>query len=349
MARPTWHLKLRTQFLLAFLGVIAIVMALSTGLFYHQAHQVLMEQMRERLKLTASLAATNIDGEEHRQIHSMDARYARVKDVLIRFRKANPEVRAAYTMRPVKGKIWEFVVDAESPTSKAFSPCGEKYDVSEDPANEEGLTRPAASTRLYPDQFGVWLSGYAPISSKDGPAVVGVDMSAQRVIEAERSIQRMSVGIFLLGMLLAYLVSLLIARLLNRPIDQLVEGARRASQGDLEVRIPESRHDELGELAQVFNHMLGDLARQREELKEQERMSQELATARKIQQAMLPSEPPDSRTLSIDFYAEPASEVGGDYFDFLPLENGQMAIAIGDVTGHGVPAALLMAMVKSCL
>ncbi|MGE5708425.1 MAG: SpoIIE family protein phosphatase, partial [Bacteroidota bacterium] len=110
-----------------------------------------------------------------------------------------------------------------------------------------------------------------------------------------------------------------------------------------------NRQDELGQLARSFNHMLAELAQKQQELKEQERVLQELATARKIQQAMLPTEPPASGSLNIDFYAESASEVGGDYFDFLPLENGKMAFAIGDVTGHGVPAALLMAMVKSCL
>jgi sigma-B regulation protein RsbU (phosphoserine phosphatase) len=95
--------------------------------------------------------------------------------------------------------------------------------------------------------------------------------------------------------------------------------------------------------------MLGELAQKQQELKEQERVLQELATARKIQQAILPSEAPESKTLNIDFYAQSASEVGGDYFDFLPLDDHQMAIVIGDVTGHGVPAALLMAMVRSCL
>ncbi|HEY9854927.1 MAG TPA: PP2C family protein-serine/threonine phosphatase, partial [Stenomitos sp.] len=60
-------------------------------------------------------------------------------------------------------------------------------------------------------------------------------------------------------------------------------------------------------------------------------------------------EAPESKTLNIDFYAQSASEVGGDYFDFLPLDDHQMALVIGDVTGHGVPAALLMAMVRSCL
>lgn len=352
MPHPAWHLKLRTQFMLAFLVVITAMLAVASGLFYTQARAVLIDQLKERLRLTASLAAASIDGDLHQQIHSVDdPLYARVKQKLVRFKDANHEIRALYTMRPVKGKMWAFVVDAEPPQSSFFSPPGEPYDVSGDLENAEGLLHPTASKQLYRDQYGVWLSGYAPIIGKDGVhrAVVGVDMSARKVIEEEQHIQRMAFGIFLFGLILAALVSQFMAQLLNRPIGQLVEGARQASEGDLSVRVPETRRDELGELASSFNHMLKDLARQREELKEQERMSQELATARKIQQAMLPSEPPESRALNIDFFAESASEVGGDYFDFLPLENGKMAIAIGDVTGHGVPAALLMAMIKSCL
>ncbi|HBN08064.1 MAG TPA: hypothetical protein DD435_05260 [Cyanobacteria bacterium UBA8530] len=299
----------------------------------------------------AAMTASVIDGERHESIRSeKDPAYSAIKKKLIGM-MVSPGIRDIYTMKHGKGNTWNYVVDAEPSTSKLYSPFMEPYDASQDPENLKGLLGPSASKKLYTDEYGVWLSGYAPIRGKDGVAraVVGVDMSAKRVIEEESVLLRMTLWIFLLGLGIAAMASFWMARLLNHPISQLVKGVRLVAAGDLSIRVPEERRDELGELAHSFNTMLGDLARQREELKEQERMSQELATARKIQQAMLPSEAPTSGHFNIDFYAESATEVGGDYFDFLPLEDGQMAIVIGDVTGHGVPAALLMAMVKSCL
>lgn len=352
MLHSSGRLRLWAQFMLAFLVVISVILSVASGLFYTQGRGIVLALLRERLTVTASMAAHYVDGDLFSQVRSEEhPGYHTIKDALMPFRNADPKIRDVYSMRPIKGNTWEYVVDTEPRDSKIFTPCAHPYDVSVDPANAEGLKSPSASQKVYRDEYGDWLSGYAPIRNKAGQAVgtVAFDMSASQVLEEEHQIRRMAMIIFFLGLLLAVVASVLMARILNRPIGQLVDGARKVSQGDLTIRVPETRQDELGELASAFNAMLSDLARQREDLKEQERMSQELATARKIQQAMLPTEPPDSGSLNIDFYAESASEVGGDYFDFLPLENGKMAFAIGDVTGHGVPAALLMAMVKSCL
>jgi predicted ester cyclase len=85
------------------------------------------------------------------------------------------------------------------------------------------------------------------------------------------------------------------------------------------------------------------------EISERERVAQELRVARSIQQASLPKEVPTLEGWQINPYYQPAREVGGDFYDFLELKDGQLGLVVGDATGKGVPAALVMASARSML
>jgi len=75
--------------------------------------------------------------------------------------------------------------------------------------------------------------------------------------------------------------------------------------------------------------------------------AKELDVARTIQQNLLPSSPPAVAGLDVSGRNIPADEIGGDYFDWLELEDGQLAVVVGDISGHGIPAALLMAFLRA--
>jgi len=93
---------------------------------------------------------------------------------------------------------------------------------------------------------------------------------------------------------------------------------------------------------------LGELVRrQADEVRERERMAQELRVARLIQQNFLPSQLPSLPGWELGAHYRPAREVGGDFYDFIPLPDGRIAVVIGDVTDKGVPAALVMATTRS--
>ena len=85
------------------------------------------------------------------------------------------------------------------------------------------------------------------------------------------------------------------------------------------------------------------------EARERERIEQELRVARQIQQALLPETIPELDGWRIATYYGPATEVGGDFYDFLELEDGRLGLVVGDATGHGMPAALMMATPAACL
>jgi len=86
-----------------------------------------------------------------------------------------------------------------------------------------------------------------------------------------------------------------------------------------------------------------------QETRERERLEQELEVARRIQQASLPKEVPTLEEWQIAPYYQPAREVGGDFYDFLDLADGRLGVVVGDATGKGVPAALMMASTRSTL
>ena len=135
----------------------------------------------------------------------------------------------------------------------------------------------------------------------------------------------------------------------------------------LGLPIGESRSDDTGTaLAVIINHALalavglGTSRRRRREIlgifvsaqtstRDQIRMRQELDYAREIQLAMLPEGCPPQGWLDICSLSCPATEVGGDYYDYFPLEGGRLAIVVGDVAGHGMASGLLLAGVRSCL
>src|SRR5215207_3279838 len=90
-------------------------------------------------------------------------------------------------------------------------------------------------------------------------------------------------------------------------------------------------------------------ARVEQDIRERERIEQELQVARRIQQASLPDVVPTLEGWQIDPFYQPAREVGGDFYDFFELPNGRLGIVVGDATGKGVPAALVMASARSML
>jgi serine phosphatase RsbU (regulator of sigma subunit)/predicted ester cyclase len=86
-----------------------------------------------------------------------------------------------------------------------------------------------------------------------------------------------------------------------------------------------------------------------EEARERERIEQELQVARRIQQELLPETTPELDGWQIAAYYRPAREVGGDFYDFLDLSDDRLGLVVGDATGHGMPAALVMAAARSML
>jgi serine phosphatase RsbU (regulator of sigma subunit) len=136
---------------------------------------------------------------------------------------------------------------------------------------------------------------------------------------------------------------------ITRAIGALGEGAQHYGEGKLAYRIPIAGDDDLWDTARQFNRMAEGLERARELEKERDRMEHELDLARRIQARLLPSGPPSVPGLDVAGLSGSAREVGGDYFDHLELGGGRLLLVIADVSGKGVPAALLMSGFRASL
>lgn len=132
-------------------------------------------------------------------------------------------------------------------------------------------------------------------------------------------------------------------------VHALHRGTRAVAAGDLDTVIAIPNEDEFGDLARSFNEMTFAVKHGRELALANERLTQELATARAIQVRLLPGAQPQVPGFEVTGASVPSREIGGDYYDFLAQGDDAIGIAIGDVSGKGMPAALLMSNLQASL
>jgi serine phosphatase RsbU (regulator of sigma subunit) len=175
---------------------------------------------------------------------------------------------------------------------------------------------------------------------------------ARPVGESLRVIRRTSVRNLGFGMLviaLAFIGIIPISHRMTQHLTTLTSGVRQLAGGDFHTRVPVRSRDEFGALAGAFNQMAEDLERHEAAAVVQERMRRELELSRLIQTEMLPRRPLTSGSAEIAGVSIPAWQVGGDFFNYFVLPDGRLALLVGDVSGKGVSAALLMANIQATL
>ncbi len=140
-----------------------------------------------------------------------------------------------------------------------------------------------------------------------------------------------------------------LTRSITRTVKDTYAATRQVESGNLSHRIPIRADDQLNSLAASFNDMTENVQRLIAEVKDKERQDSELKIARDVQLGLFPKRPPDLGSLEVAGFCRPARSVSGDYYDFVPLGDRQIALVIGDISGKGISAALLMASIQSSL
>jgi sigma-B regulation protein RsbU (phosphoserine phosphatase) len=155
--------------------------------------------------------------------------------------------------------------------------------------------------------------------------------------------------LFLIFELASLVIGVSLTRTITGAVHNLYEGTQRVSHGDFSHRIAVQGNDQLAELGQSFNQMTANLERLIVVEKEKERLQSELEIAHEVQMQLFPKENPVLRTAQVLGVCHPARMVSGDYYDFVSLPDSTLALAIGDVAGKGISAALLMAAIQSTM
>lgn len=158
----------------------------------------------------------------------------------------------------------------------------------------------------------------------------------------------------LAGMLLMiYLVASMFAAVLifsiSRAVNRIEKGTVAVERGDFTYRIKMRPHNQLGQMAQSFDRMTESIVSLLGRVAEKERLQSEIDIAATIQRNLLPKEGPSFHGVSFSAHFEPSAAIGGDYYDVFNLDRTRLAVAIGDVSGHGLSTGLVMAMVKAAM
>ncbi len=155
--------------------------------------------------------------------------------------------------------------------------------------------------------------------------------------------------LFAVLQLLALWMAGRLSRTVTHSIADLHSATRAVDAGRLNYRIQVTRDDQLADLSRSFNRMAASLEKLMQEQHEKERMDNELAIAQEVQESLFPSASLSLPHLELYGFCRPARGVSGDYYDFLPEGDSGIGLAIGDISGKGISAALLMATLHSAV
>lgn len=154
---------------------------------------------------------------------------------------------------------------------------------------------------------------------------------------------------FLFVEFVSLVIGLSITRTMTLAVHHLYEGTRRVQAGDFTYRIPVNGSDQLSDLGRSYNVMIDNLDRLLKVAKEKERLQADLDIGQEVQTQLYPHSEPHVEGLQIVTRLTPARSVSGDYYDYQRIGESQFALALGDVAGKGISAAILMASIQSAL
>jgi sigma-B regulation protein RsbU (phosphoserine phosphatase) len=148
---------------------------------------------------------------------------------------------------------------------------------------------------------------------------------------------------------LALWIGTKLTRSITSSVANLYEATMHVNRGDFSHRITVKSNDQLAALGNSFNSMTASIERLVLEQKEKQRLENELAIAQEVQEQLFPKEISQLESLEVHGFCRPARTVSGDYYDFLKLGREKMILAVGDISGKGISAALMMATIHAAV
>lgn len=184
------------------------------------------------------------------------------------------------------------------------------------------------------------------------PSVVLDTIFNARVDTISTGIEVALLGVSILFLIVeigSLVIGVSLARTITRAVHNLYQGTQRVIEGDFSHRIAVHGKDQLAALSTSFNSMTENLEQLLVVAKEKERLQTEIEIAREVQNQLYPKVTPVLRTMTVAAICVPARMVSGDYYDYMAVPGGKLALAIGDVAGKGISAALLMATLQAAM
>jgi HAMP domain-containing protein len=265
---PRLRFRYSTKLFISHLVAVFLVSGSVGTFFYVRAMDNLMRSLKSRLQNSAALLSQSISAHDLENIRSADdtekPAYISALEKMRRIRRTNPDIAFLYVMRKDDDQV-RFVVDSDETDAQAQP--GEVYEEVID-SMLMGFHDPSVDDALTEDEWGVFLSGYAPLIHGEGRYLVGIDMRADEVKNKLAELRVTGLASLFASILLALVFALYLSRGLTRRIETLSDHCREFSLGRLQSRIEGRTFDEFDDLATAFNNMGGALAETRTNLEQ---------------------------------------------------------------------------------
>jgi serine phosphatase RsbU (regulator of sigma subunit)/anti-sigma regulatory factor (Ser/Thr protein kinase)/transposase len=326
----------------AFGAITFLVVAAFTVIHMRQRDALEREVLLQARSAAAGVGATAVETLTRREPMSMEQTL--LNQSIRALLRAHPEYASARVLDP-GGRIWgsdRFQELFTVRTLPAFTR----------PAPGPGAVTPSAA---FGPTDGKRRELHHPIldpALRGAPSVLGwVELTVRESAIAGRvqtaMVELATIALFTL--VFGCVLSATLIAIFVRPIQALSDSVRAIGEGTMVADIGASGNEEIDEIARAFNEVTAKFRSAQSHLMEQERMQQEMQMAQEIQQMLLPRRVPELDGFELGSLYRAAKEVGGDYYDFLTVDDRTVGVVVADVSGKGVPGSLVMTMIRTAL
>ncbi|HET9251685.1 MAG TPA: SpoIIE family protein phosphatase [Candidatus Eisenbacteria bacterium] len=327
----------------AFGAITFLVVAAFTVIHMRQRDALEREVLLQARSAAASVGATAVETLTRREPMSMEQTL--LNQSIRALLRAHPEYASARVLDP-GGRIWGSDQFQEVLTVRTLPAV----------VREVGTPgAPGAPTVAFGPTDGKRRELHHPVldpASRGAPRLLGwIELTVRESAIAGRVQTAMMelATIALFTLVLGCGLSALLIAIFVRPIQALSDSVRAIGEGTMVADIGTSGNEEIDEIARAFNEVTAKFRSAQSHLMEQERMQQEMQMAQEIQQMLLPRRVPELEGFELGSLYRAAKEVGGDYYDFLTVDDRTVGVVVADVSGKGVPGSLVMTMIRTAL
>jgi diguanylate cyclase (GGDEF)-like protein len=254
-------ISIRNKLFLSHLLIVVFITATIGVYFYIHAAENLLNCLKERLKSSAALVSPMIDAEELLHIRSAEdtarPEYQRNLSKLRTLCRTNPDIAFLYVMRREGEQVY-FVLDSDETEQQALPGTEYRHRF---PRLMQGFTSVMVDDRIVSDEWGSFLSGYAPIKHGNGQFLVGIDMRANEVTAKYQNLRISGAVSVLAAIGLAFFLARFLSHRFMVPINLTIARCASVAVGRLDdERIAAQTHDEFDRLIEAFNDMLESLS-----------------------------------------------------------------------------------------
>ncbi|MFO7914092.1 MAG: anti-sigma factor antagonist [Candidatus Krumholzibacteriales bacterium] len=342
--KPKWTQTLRFKFFIrASAGLFMLMVLIGVFQYINQSNEMKNSMNKEWMRIR-NIASALEDRSENALVR-MDPyhpEYRKVGEFIHETIAKNPEIKYMKVINNdglivSSSDVDEFEQRYRVPSGAVkINPAGTWIEKSAEGAELKELHLPVVL--LEKDSGGTVQMGRVVVGVSSSQIAMGIEDNRLRTI-------MIMVGVFFIGIGLIYLL----ISIFVKPIQTLTDGVRAIGEGSLHDELEVNGPEEIGAIARAFNDISAKFRKAQENIVEQERIYKEMQVAQEIQHSLLPRTVPEVSGYDIASYYKAAKEVGGDYYDFMNVDNDTLGVVVADVSGKGVPGSLVMTMIRTAM